>query len=143
MPLNLLPAGETLPLIAYFQGPVPNLYAVTAELEFYLPVMPDDDRYLPVENLDESVTYNQDGDIAYLTGTLSLPTGLKDAQYTWVSAAALDADGHIVAVRRWDAANPLKSGSELPFELTLYSFAGEIEQVIFLAEAQPEMVSGD
>ena len=143
MPLNLLPPGELLPLVAYFQGPLPAQYSVTAELDFYLPVMPDDARYLPVEIVDESVTFNDDGDIAYVTGTLALSDDQQDAQYTWVSATAFDAEGHIVAVRRWEATNPLTVGSERPFKITLYSFAGEIDRVTLLAEAQPETETGD
>lgn len=143
MPLNLLPAGESLPLIAYFQGPLPAQYSIAAELEFYLPVMPDDDRYLAVDILVEVMDYNEDGDIAFVSGTLGLTDDQADAQYLWVSATALDAEGHIVAARRWEATDPLSAGSELPFEIMLYSFAGEIDRVILLAEAQPEPDSGE
>ncbi len=143
MPLNLLPAGESLPLIAYFQGPLPAQYTVTAELDFYLPVMPDDSRYLPVEIVDDVVEINADGDVASVAGTLALSGDQQDAQYTWVSATAFDAEGHIVAVRRWDASVPLVAGGELPFAISLYSFSGEIDRVILLAEAQPKMESGD
>lgn len=143
MPLNLLPSGESLPLIAYFQGPLPALYTVTAELDFYLPVMPDDARYLPVEIVDDTVEMSVDGDAAYVTGTLTLSSDQQDAQYTWVSATAFDAEGHIVAVRRWDATVPLVAGGELGFEISLYSFSGEIDRVTLLAEAQPKMESGE
>lgn len=143
MPLNLLPPGEALPLIAFFQGPLPEQYAISAELDFYLPVMADDDRYLPLSIMQEPVIFNEDGDVAFVSGTISLDGEQRDVQYTWVSAMALDVEGNIVAVRRWEAATPLTLGNELPFELTLYSFAGEIDQVILLAEAQPETNAGD
>ena len=143
MPLNLLLSGEALPLIAYFQGPLPAQYSVTAELDFYLPVMPDDARYLAVEIKDDAVEISADGDVAHVTGTLALSGDQQDAQYTWVSATAFDAEGHIVAVRRWDASMPLTAGGELPFEISLYSFAGEIDRVMLMAEAQPEMGTGE
>lgn len=137
-PLNLLPAGGSLPLMAYFDGPLPARYSVTAELDFYLPVMPDDARYLTVGILDESVAFNEEGDVATVTGMLTLSAELRDARYTWVSATAFDAEGRIVAVRRWDAENPLMAGDELPFEITLYSLSGAIERVEWMAEAQPK-----
>lgn len=143
MPLNLLPAGEALPLIAYFQGPLPAQYTVSAELDFYLPVMPEDARYLTVEIVDDVVEINTVGDVAYVTGTLALSGDQPDAQYTWLSATAFDAEGHIVAVRRWDATVPLVAGGELPFAIFLYSFSGEIDRVTLLAEAQPKMESGE
>ena len=143
MPLNLLPAGESLPLVAYFQGPLPAQYTMTAELDFYLPVMPDDARYLPVEIVEKAVEMSADGDVAYVTGTLALSGDQQDAQYTWLSATAFDAEGHIVAFRRWDATVPLVAGGELPFAIALYSFSGEIDRVILMAEAQPEMDSGE
>jgi hypothetical protein len=46
MPLNLLPAGASLPLIAYFQPPIPESYTISARVDFFLPVMPSDQRYL-------------------------------------------------------------------------------------------------
>ena len=143
MPLNLLPSGAVLPLIAYFQGPLPAQYTISAELDFFLPVMPDDARYLAVEIKDDAVEISADGAIAHATGTLALSGEQRDAQYTWVSATALDAEGHVVAVRRWDATVPLVAGGELPFEISLYSFSGEIDRVILMAEAQPVLEAGE
>ena len=143
MSLNLLPSGAALPLIAYFQGPLPAQYTISAELDFFLPVMPDDARYLAVEIKDDAVEISVDGAIAHATGTLALSGEQRDAQYTWVSATALDAEGHVVAVRRWDATVPLVAGGELPFEISLYSFSGEIDRVILMAEAQPVLEAGE
>ncbi|MBG0784491.1 MAG: LysM peptidoglycan-binding domain-containing protein [Anaerolineaceae bacterium] len=143
MSLNLLPSGAVLPLIAYFQGTLPAQYTISAELDFFLPVMPDDARYLAVEIKDDAVEISVDGAIAHATGILALSGEQRDAQYTWVSATALDAEGHVVAVRRWDATVPLVAGGELPFEISLYSFSGEIDRVILMAEAQPVLEAGE
>ena len=143
MPLNLLPAGAMLPLTAYFEGPLPGEYTVTAELGFFLPVMPDDVRYLPVEIIDATTAFNEDGDVATVTGTLVIPDDQREVQYAWVSATAFDAEGHILAVRRWEADAPVTTGSNLPFEISLYSFAGEIDRVSLLAEAQPKPETGE
>jgi LysM repeat protein len=145
MPLNLLPPGESLPLIAYFQPPIPANYTISAQVDFLLPVMPDDQRYLDVEILDQSVTLSEDGEIAEVTGTLSLPEDQPDAQYVWVSATAIDHEGHVVAVRRWDNDDQLTAGSKISFELTLYSMAGAIDRVDLVVEAQtiPDAAEGE
>jgi len=41
-PLNLLPAGESLPLTAYFPPPVSEEYSISASVDFFLPVLPED-----------------------------------------------------------------------------------------------------
>jgi LysM repeat protein len=136
-PLNLLPAGESLPLIAYFQPPLPEDRTVSAEVDFSLPVMPDDARYLEVSLEQTDLDVQPDGATATVTGTVSIPAGGADAAYVWVSATALDVDGQVVAVRRWQNNLDLLAGGELAFEITLYSLGGPIDSVALLAEAQP------
>lgn len=135
MPLNLLPAGGSLPLIAYFQPPVSENYEVAAEIDFFLPVMPDDDRYIEVEIVSQDIEYSQDRKRAYISGDLRLPDGETSAEYLWVNATAFDADGRVVAVRRWDVNETLSSGEALSYELTLYSMGGEMDRVEVMVEA--------
>ena len=141
MPLNLLPAGSALPLIAYFQPPLPDDYTISARVDFLLPVMPDDQRYLPAEVKDQSLELSADGRVATVGATMSLPAGQPGARYAWVSATAFDGDGHVVAVRRWEGPEPLSGGEELPFTLYLYSLGGEIDRVDLMVEAQPEIMT--
>ncbi len=136
-PLNLLPPSQSLPLIAYFQPPLPGDLTATAEVDFSLPVMPDDDRYLEVTLEQTDLNIQPDGAAATVAGTVSIPAGGPDAAYVWVSATALDADGRVVAVRRWQNDLDFLAGGELSFETTLYSLAGAIDRVELLAEAQP------
>lgn len=142
-PLNLLPAGESLPLIAYFQPPLPEDRTVTAEIDFSLPVMPNDDRYLEVTLEQTDLDIQPDGSTATLTGTVSIPADGPDADYVWVNATALNADGQVVAVRRWQNDNALLAGGELSFDITLYSLGGPIDTVALLAEAQPAASAAD
>lgn len=136
MPLNLLPAGEALPLVAYFQPPLPGDYAVSAEVEFLLPVMPEDARYLSLEIQEQGLSLSPDGRIATLRGVVALAEGQPDAETLWLAATALDGTGQVVAVRRWEAQNQLAAGESLAFELTVYSLGGAIERVDVLGEAQ-------
>jgi len=136
MPLNLLPVEESLPLIVYFDPPVPADWTVTAEVEFLLPVMPEDDRYLTTELVDVSIRKREDGLVAQVSGEIVLEAGQPEGDYLWLSATALDAEGHVVAVRRWDAEAPFEPGATFPFSITLYSMGGPINQVRLLVEAR-------
>lgn len=140
MPLNLLPEGESLPLIAYFQPPVPEEYSVSAVVDFYLPVMPEDTRYFPTEILEQELDFSDDRESVRVSGGLTFTTEGRDAEYLWLHATAFDVDGNIVAARRWEAVGPIQSGERVDFQVTLYSLGGPIDQVDLLAEAhrQPE-----
>ena len=135
MPLNLLPPGESLPLIAYFQPPVPGEYTVTARVDFLLPVMPEDDRYLDANITEQTITLREDGRVAQITGELALPGDQPGAQYVWVHATGYDDAGRVVAVRRWDSFGDVPPGETVLFEFSLYSLAGAIERVALLVEA--------
>ena len=137
MPLNLLPAGEALPLIAYFQPPIPEAYTITARVDFLLPVMPGDQRYLPVAIEAQTISLNTDGRIAAVSGMLSLPARQPAARYVWLNATAYDEDGRVLGVRRWDSPDPLSPGGRIPFSTFLYSLGGPIDRVDLLVEAQP------
>ena len=136
-PLNLLPAGAALPLIAYFDAPLPADRTASIEVDFSLPVMAGDDRYLDLNIDEQDLALSSDGLTGTVTGTVSLSADQADADYVWISATAFDADGRIVAVRRWESSSALLSGGELNFTIRLYSMAGPIDHVDLLTEAQP------
>ena len=137
MPLNLLPAGAALPLIAYFQPPLPADRTASLEEGFSLPVMPGDQRYLDLTIEEQTTDLSPDGLMATVSGMVSLSADQADADYVWISATAFDADGRIVAVRRWENDLALVAGGDLNFEITLYSMAGPIDHVDLVSEAQP------
>jgi hypothetical protein len=135
MPLNLLPAGKALPLVVYFEGPIGEEYKVSAEVDFLLPVMPGDARYLDVE-LDRSIDFSGDRRRADISGSAALHADGADAQYLWINATGYDDSGRVVAVRRWESPEGvLSAGDQIPFAFSLYSLAGEIDRVEILAEA--------
>ena len=135
MPLNLLPAGGSLPLIAYFDAPVSMDFIVQAEMDFYLPVMAEDDRYLDVEVVSQTIDYREDEQIAVIQGELLITNEGLQAEYLWVTATGFDASGRIVGVRRVDFEGPLSAGELIPFTLTLYSLGAPIKEVAILTEA--------
>lgn len=135
MPLNLLPAGAALPLVVYFEGPIGEEYEVFAEVNFLLPVMPNDARYLLVE-LDQTIDFSRDRRRADISGIATLPADGADPQYLWINATGYDDSGRVVAVRRWESPEEvLSAGDAIPFEFSLFSLGGEIDRVEVLAEA--------
>jgi LysM repeat protein len=143
MPLNLLPAGESLPLIAYFQPPVAANYIASAQIDFLLPVMPNDQRYLTIEIVEQFVSLDENGRVAQVSGKLFLPEGQPDTRYLWVNATGFDEAGRVVSVRRWDSPVQLSSGESTTFELNLYSMGGVIDYVDFLVEARSSLTPVD
>jgi hypothetical protein len=140
MPLNLLPEGQALPLVAYFQPPLPEDYQASAEVVFYLPVMPGDDRYLQVDFQEQNVEVSEDGKRAQASGTLILQDGNNGADYLWLNGTAFDAEGNVVAVRRWEAQDPIEAGESIDFAFSLYSLGEDIDRVELLAEAHRRAV---
>ena len=135
MPLNLLPEGAALPLVAYFQPPLPDDYDLSAEVVFYLPVMPGDDRYLPVEIQDRTLTLVREGEIAQVSGKLALSGAGGKLSYLWLNGTAFDAEGNVVASRRWEMPGPIEAGQTVDFSFSLFSLGGAIDRVELLAEA--------
>lgn len=141
LPLNLLPAGESLPLIAYFQPQVSHDFSVSAQVDFLLPVMPDDQRYLTAEIQNQDIILSEDGRAAGVTGVIHLPEGETGAAYVWVNATAFDKDGNVVGVRRWERTDTVPAGERLDFSLTVYSLGGAIDRVDLVVEARAEIIS--
>lgn len=141
MPLNLLPAGASLPLVVYFDPPVASDYSITAEVDFLLPVMPEDQRYLAVDIIDQSILISEDGQQAQITGKVVLPEDGQDARYLWINGTAFDEAGHVLASRRWDSEAGISAGEIVPFKLTLYSLGGTIDRVELLTEVMADQPS--
>lgn len=135
-PLNLLPAGKSLALAAYFPPPVPAAYSATAIVDFWLPVMAGDDRYLDVTLDGPEIILSENGRVARVLGELTLPADQGTAQYVWVNATAFDEEGHVVGMRRWENTGSLAAGETATFEFYVYSLAGEIANVDVLVEAR-------
>jgi LysM repeat protein len=135
-PLNLLPPGGFLPLAAYFPPPAPRSFDATAELISALPVPPESGRYLEVTPEDVRVEIDEDGLSARVSGTLRLAGGEVPAQKVYAVAAAFDAAGRIVGLRRWEGAE-LAAGESQPFELLVFTAGPLIASVTVLAEGIP------
>jgi len=135
-PLNLMPAGATLPVYAYFPAPVPEDVQVEAWVDSWLPTMPEDERYASVTISKQQIVYENDDRSALVSGELSVATQGRQIANVWLLAVAYDADGNPLGLRRWEASLPISDPGKIPFETIVYSMAGPIDRVELFAEAR-------
>jgi hypothetical protein len=136
-PLNRLPSGAALPLMAFFPPPVPADAIPSAEQTNSLVIPAGDTRYLTATVQVESVDIMPDGLQAVVQGNVLLPAGKRPASVVWVAVVAYDASGQVVGVRKWEAADPLQPAGRLPFTVTVYSLGPAIARVEAVVEARP------
>lgn len=130
-PLDILPAGEQMPLVAYFADPPSNWVAVRGQILTGFWLSASDETYLAVKNIDFDWTESSsDAKTAHVQGTVSLSSD-KKAQSVWVLAVAYDATGLVVGTRRWE------SSGDLDFDFWVYSLGPEIADVQVLTEVRP------
>ena len=134
--LDILPAGETMPLAAHFPPPVDLQAVPRVTLLTSIRLLPGDARYLPVMLDDTLVNIDATGLLAQVSGRAVL-IGPGTANTLWILATAYDAAGEVVGVRRWDASSPLTADAPVQFDFLVSSAGPGITRVEFLAEARP------
>lgn len=127
-PLNVVPRGEQMPLVAYIEQAPDNWASAQAQVltAFHLPQA--DDHYLRVNSIDFQRTYAPSGLAARVQGSVDVEGNPK---LLWVLAVAYDAAGNVVGVRRWESAG------DVAFDFWVYSLGPQIAEVELLAEARP------
>jgi LysM repeat protein len=133
LPLNILPAHQTMPVVAYFSAPIPEDFEVRAQITDWLPVMPDDARYLEAEITSEPPIIAEGANFAEVAGVVEVSQGAAD--YVWVLGVIYDLDGQVLGLRRWEAEVPLSAGSSIPFTIRIYAMQGEIAELLLFVEA--------
>ncbi len=133
--LNLLSAGRAMPVYAYFPAPIPKEWQAAAQIENWLPTMPDDGRYAEVNIFEEQMVFSNDKKSALVTGALSLPTKGGQLASLRLLAVAFDENHVPVGLRVWEAAMPI-GGEKIPFETYVYSLDAAIDSVELFAEAR-------
>jgi len=134
--LDVLPPGASMPLAYHFAPPVDAQAVARLQVLTAIRLLPGDTRYLPVMLTGTLVAVDAGGRTATVSGQAVL-TRSGTTGSLWVLATALDADGNVVGLRRWEAAAPITSQAPLHFEFLLSSLGAPIERVEFLAEVRP------
>jgi hypothetical protein len=136
-PLNILPPGDSLPLMVFFPPEIPPDVKPLTQLLTGIYLQPDDSRYLPVTLHNTLARVDSSGRDARVSGTVRLPEDSQPAYLVWVAAIAYDGFGQVVGVRRWESTAGIDPGGSLGFAFEVSSLAGEIERVEFVVEARP------
>ncbi len=134
--LDILPAGKSMPLAAYFPPPMPAEANLRVQVLMDIRLLPSDTRYLPAAVENSLVSINASGRTAQTSGRVLL-AGKGTASSVWVLATAYDADGNVVGVRRWESTTTLTAEAPMSFEMQVSSIGPAIQRVEFLVEARP------
>jgi LysM repeat protein len=129
--LNILRAGDTMPLMSYFSAPLPEGFEAQGEILSGLAVAGDDTRYLDLDANVKRVDISTDGMQVVVTGEVVLLGDTQQPSQLWALIVAYDSDGNIVGARKWE------STGEAQFKLPVYSIAGRIDHVEVLTDARP------
>ena len=135
-PLNILGVDASLPVIAYFSEGVPEGGRVEVLIDFWLPTMPENDRYVQAEVTSQQIELDQEALLAKVSGEIAVPLEDRELASLWLLVVAYDQEGNPVGVRRWEADLPLTDLNEIPFETFVYSLAGAIDSIELLVEAR-------
>lgn len=136
LPVTRISPGSAVVLFAYFAPPV---YAnASALLQVLTAIQAGETSTLPAVSLAASeVQLAADGLSAAVSGQVTLAEGSVDAQTVWVTAAAFDANGQVIGVRRVELPGALKAGEGNSFNLMVYPLAGKIDHVELYLDAIP------
>lgn len=135
-PLNIIPAGESLPVLATFPSPVPEDYEIQVEIDYWLPTLPEDERYAELEIVSEKLQISDKKLFAQVSGEIELKKDERDLASLWLLVTAFDEDGKPIGFRRWEANLPLQAAQNIPFNTFVYSLGPEIASVSLMAEAR-------
>ena len=131
-PLNRLPPGASLPLMAFFSALPLNSSRVQGQLASALAVDANDQRYLAADLLIKVTQIGGNGAYATASGEVVLPQGSVPGS-VWLLAVAYDAGDNVVGVRKLDLGAP----TDTSFEIVVYSLGPTITRVELLVEARP------
>ena len=136
LPLNILPAGTSLPLAVFFASGIPAEAQPRVQVLTAIRLLPGGTRYLPASPRNVMVQVDWEGRSAEVRGEIALPAESKAAATVWVAATAYDEQGRVVGYRRWEG-GALQPGGTLPFTLRVSSLGGRIARVELAVEARP------
>lgn len=128
-PLNLLPAGESMPLVAFVSDPPQGWVMARGQLLTAFALGVESDYYLAANIQGVSIDILDNGLAAKMQGSVEVQGG--EAKTIWVLAVAYDGSGSVVGFRRWE------SEGETEFDFMLYSLGPKIVDTKLLVEARP------
>ena len=130
-PLDMVPAGESLPLVARIINIEIDPVRMEGKLITALPINETDTRITDVDISKQTIDYSADHRSAGISGELILPSG----GVARVLVYAQDSENRIVGFRVWDAGIALQAGMTQTFHVYLYSLGDAIAEIHLVAQA--------
>jgi LysM repeat protein len=137
LPLNILPAGASLPLAAFFPVRPAEPFSIHLDILTAMLLSPGDGRYLPARVDNLLVQVSADGLSATVNGRIFLPEGNPPAVELWLAGVVYDKGGQMIGFRRWQSATLLAEGEIQTFSFNIYSLDGAIDRLEVHLEARP------
>ena len=135
MPLNLLPSGAAIPMVAYFSAPLPEDFTLSFAVDVIFPVAENDTRYMTTVISNQTLYYGNNNSSAQINGQIALQESEQTAERVWILVIAFDEARQVVGIRRWESPSSLLASNPQTFQLTVYSLGPAIDQVELIAEA--------
>lgn len=138
--LNVIPAGNSLPLVAYFPGRFDEGHFGRGYIRGAFLANNLQGRYLEHSLGVQDILIATDGDQAVVSGEIFVGEGTgADPLKATISVVLIAhaSDGRIVGHRRWDWQGDWTPGDGIPFVAAVYSLSGEIERVEVSSEVRP------
>lgn len=134
LPVSRVGQATTVVLFAYLQPPVFANPLVTLQVQ--TAIQAGETSTAPMVTVAEPlIEINADGSYARVSGEVAVDAGSIDAGSIWITAAAFDAQGNVLGIRRWESKQTVKAGEEIPFEMWVYSTGGVIATIELFTEA--------
>jgi LysM repeat protein len=137
VPLNILPAGTSLPLSAFFPSRPLEPFSARIDVVTAFLLAPDDPRYLPVRVDNVLATISADGLSTQIAGRLVMSESNQPAGQIWLAAVAYDENDQVVGFRRWQSSDELDAGQSQVFAFSVYSLGPPISRIEVIPEARP------
>jgi LysM repeat protein len=136
-PLNRLQAGARMPLAGFFSSPPEGVQTAVASMLSAVPVNDAESRYRQVDVHILSETPSPDGLSLRVLGELETTAGESEIEVGLrLLLVALDEYGTVIGFRIWDPGSSVVLGESIPFDCTVFSLDGTIDDFEVMAEAR-------
>jgi LysM repeat protein len=129
-PLDMIPEGVDVPLIALIQDDGIKPEVMTGNLTSAIPIDLANARLRVFEINEYLATYPTDRRSVIIDGEI-IP---EDSGMLRVLVYAQDAQEHVMGYRLWEPRDPTRAGSKIAFQIYLYSLGGAIAHIHLIAQ---------
>ncbi len=144
-PVDIIPAGKSLPLFGNLSASVPPGYFARGRVAGAFLAEGGEERRLSVRVVESAVEILDDGRAAAAQGLVEI-TAVQEGEPAFVgslrvAAVAYDSGNEVVGLRLWEESVEGEPGGRYPFEIQIYSLGPPIAKVEIFAEGRVNLPS--